>query len=74
MLASGAACQGFRFSLGFGSFRKLGVPYFGVLTIRSYYLGYYIRVPYFRKPPFRASGIGGQGEDLGLVPLGKDVA
>ena len=30
----------------FGSFRKLGVPYFGVLIIR-------IRVPYFRKPPFR---------------------
>ena len=36
--------------MGHGSFRKLGVPYFGVLIIRMlYYLGYYIRVPYFRK-------------------------
>ena len=34
-----------------GSFRKLGVPYLGVLMIGSYYLGYYVRVPYFRKPP-----------------------
>ena len=38
------------------SFRKLGVPYFGVLIIRillieTYYLGYYIRVPCFRKLP-----------------------
>ena len=33
----------------FGSFRKLGVPFLGVLIIGSYYLGYYIRVPY----PFR---------------------
>ena len=29
--------------------RKLGVPYFGDLIKRIlYYLGYYIRVPYFR--------------------------
>ena len=39
-----------------GSFRKLGVPYFGVLYDKCpiYYLGYYIRVPYFRKLPNRA--------------------
>ena len=39
---------------GLGSFRKLGVPYFGVLIIRillSYYLGYYIRGPFFWKLP-----------------------
>ena len=36
----------------YGSFRKLGVPNFGVLIKGSSYLGYYIRVPYFRKPPF----------------------
>ena len=34
-----------------GSFRNLGVPYFGVLIIGSYYLGYYIRLPYFGKLP-----------------------
>ena len=28
----------------YGSFRKLGVPYFGVLKKGSYYLGYYIRL------------------------------
>ena len=39
-----------------GSFRKLEVPYFGVLIIRSYYLGYHIRVPYFRKLPCGALG------------------
>ena len=39
--------------LRIGSFRKLGVPFFGVLIIGSYYLGYYIRVPYFRKLPYR---------------------
>ena len=34
------------------SFRKFGVPYFGVLVIRIlYYSGCYIRVPYFRKLP-----------------------
>ena len=38
----------------FGSFRKLGVPYFGILKIKILlYLGYYIRVPYFRKLPYR---------------------
>ena len=31
-----------------GSFRKLGVPCFGVLIIR---ILYYIRVPHFRKLP-----------------------
>ena len=34
---------------------KFGVPYFGILLINSegpYYLGYYIRVPYFRKLPY----------------------
>ena len=35
----------------YGSFRKFGVPYLGVLIIGSYYLGCYTRVPYFRKPP-----------------------
>ena len=34
-----------------GSFRKLGVPYFGVLIIRILLLENYIRVPYFRKLP-----------------------
>ena len=34
-----------------GSFRKLGVPYFGVLIIRILLFGYYIRVPYFRNLP-----------------------
>ena len=34
-------------------FPKIGVPHFGVLIIGSYYLGYYIRVPYFRKLPYR---------------------
>ena len=29
---------------------EIGVPYFGV----PYYFGYYIRVPYFRKLPYRA--------------------
>ena len=33
----------------YGSFRKLGVPYLGVLVVGSYYLGYYSRVSYFRK-------------------------
>ena len=39
----------------YGSFRNLGVPYLGVLLFfkdptKSYYFGYYVRVPYFRKP------------------------
>ena len=34
-----------------GSFRKLGVPCCGVLIIRILLLGYYTRVPYFRKLP-----------------------
>ena len=34
------------------SFRKSGVPYFGVLIIR-----YYIRVPYFRKLPYNEDGV-----------------
>ena len=29
-----------------GLSEKLGVPYFGVLIIRIYYLGYYMRIPY----------------------------
>ena len=48
-------------SLGFryGSFRKLGVPYFGALIIYgSCYLGYYLRVPYFRKVPYRGGSSG----------------
>ena len=36
--------------LGLGGL-KLGVPYLGVL-IRILLLGYYIRVPYFRKLPY----------------------
>ena len=38
------------------SFRKLGVPYF------RYYLGYYIRVPYFRKLPHGAFGLGSRAQ------------
>ena len=34
-------------------FPRIGVPYFGVLIIGSYYLGYSVRVPCFRKPPCR---------------------
>ena len=33
-----------------GVSEKKGIPYFGALKQGSYYLGYYIRVPYFRKP------------------------
>ena len=33
------------------SFHKFGVLYLGVLKKGSYYLGYYTRVPYFRKLP-----------------------
>ena len=36
----------------YGSFRKLGVPYLGARIIRILLLGYYIRVPYFRKLPY----------------------
>ena len=50
--------------LGHGSFLKLGVPYFGVLIIGSYYLGYYIRVPHFRKLPHRGLAV----KRLGLAP------
>ena len=39
-----------------GSFRKLGVPYLGVLIIRILLLGYYIRVPFYRKLPYRNPG------------------
>ena len=39
-----------------GSFRKLGVPYFGIPSIRILLLGYYFRVPYFRKLPHHSSG------------------
>ena len=40
-----------------GSFRKYWVPYFGVLIIRIllFRILYYIRVPYFRKPPYEAT-------------------
>ena len=40
-----------------GLSEKLGylIPYFGVLIeLGSYYSGYYIRVSYFRTPPYRA--------------------
>ena len=40
-------------ALGFGGFRILGVPYFGVLFIRILLIGYYVRVPYFRKLPLK---------------------
>ena len=36
-----------------GSFRKLGVPYLGVLILRILLFRYYIRVPYSRKLPSR---------------------
>ena len=37
----------------FGSFRKVGVPYFGVPMIRILlYRVPYMRIPYFRKLPF----------------------
>ena len=42
--------------LSCGSFRKLGVPYFGVLIIRIRLFRYYIRVPYFRKLPCMPGG------------------
>ena len=39
--------------LRYGRFQKLGVPSLRVLIIRIlFFLGYYIRVPYFRKPPY----------------------
>ena len=41
-------------------FPKIGVPYFGVLIVRVLlfdYLGYHIRVPYFRKLPCGGSCI-----------------
>ena len=37
---------------GYGSFRKLGVPYFGVLIIRILRFRVHIKVPYFRKLPY----------------------
>ena len=37
-----------------GSFRKLGVPFFGVLIIRILLFRAYIKVPYFRKLPNQA--------------------
>ena len=47
-------------SLRYGSFRKLGVPYFGVPIIRILLfranLGYYIRASYSRKLPYQSSG------------------
>ena len=46
----------------FGSFRKLGVPYLGSLQQGPYYLGRYIRVPYFGN-----SRLGICKMDLGLV-------
>ena len=58
-LLQAEGCRLLRFSgLGaqtrkYESFRKFGVPYFGgALYSGSYYLGYYIRVPYFRKLPY----------------------
>ena len=36
----------------YGSFRKLGVPHFGVPIIRILLVRYYIRVPYFRTLPY----------------------
>ena len=36
----------------YGSFRQLGVLFWGPYNKGSYFLGYYIRVPYFRKPPY----------------------
>ena len=39
------------------SFHKFGVLYLGVLKKGSYYLGYYTRVPYFRKLPIHRSTI-----------------
>ena len=36
----------------YGSFRKFGAVFWGPFLVRSYYLGYYIRVLYFRKLPY----------------------
>ena len=50
--------------LRFGSFRKLGVPYVGVLIIRILLFRYYIRVPGFRKPPFSVFASGATSASL----------
>ena len=42
----------------YGSFRKFGVPYFGVLIIRILLFRYYIRVPYFRKLQYESPNKG----------------
>ena len=41
--------------LGFRVSEKLGVPYFGVLIIRTLLFGvpYHMWIPYFRKLPYR---------------------
>ena len=49
------------FTQHYGSFRKLGLPYFGVLILRIllFNLGYCTRVPYFRKLHYRHRGAAG---------------
>ena len=49
--SAGGGVEGLKVKLRYGSFRKFGVPYFGVLITRIH-LGYYIRLPEFRKLPY----------------------
>ena len=54
-LAAAHAKKTHGFKVRFESFRKLGVPYFGVLIKRILLFGVLYWVPYFRKLPFQVN-------------------